>query len=312
MENKVYISPGPHIFSRESTPRMMRDVIIALIPAIIASVYFFKSRAALLIIISVVSCVGLEALLQLLLKRKVTILDGSAVLTGILFAMVMPPSLPLWTAALGSVVAIGLGKQLFGGLGVNIFNPALLGRAFLMAAFPTYLTRWSAPLTLDTVTSATPLGLVKFEQNLNIDYLALITGNTSGSLGETSALALIIGGIYLLIRKTIDWRIPLGYGSVVILISFITNLVAPTTYAGPLFHILAGGFLIGAIFMATDPVTSPVTKKGRLIFGMGCGLITMLIRLWGGLPEGVMYSILLMNALTPLLNRATRPRRFGL
>ena len=312
MQENYYITPGPHIFSKESTPGMMRDVIIALIPAIFASVYFFRAKAAILIVVSVVSCVLFEAIFQLLMKKKVTVTDGSAVVTGILFALIMPPSLPIWTCILGSLISIGLAKQLFGGLGVNIFNPALLGRAFLMAAFPTYLTRWNMPITLDAVTSATPLGVVKFAGNSNIDYKNLFFGGVSGSLGETSALALLIGGAYLLIRKTIDWRIPISYAVTVIVISFITNVIAPETYAGPLFHILAGGFLIGAVFMATDPVTSPVTKKGRWIFGIGCGSITMIVRLWGGLPEGVMYSILFMNAITPLLNRMTRPRRYGI
>ncbi|NQU95354.1 MAG: RnfABCDGE type electron transport complex subunit D [Candidatus Omnitrophica bacterium] len=311
MEENFYISPGPHIFTKSKTPKMMKDVIIALIPAIFAAAYFFKLKAIILILVCTVSCVVFEALIQALLKRKVTILDLSAVVTGILLAMIMPPSLPIWTTVLGSLIAIGLTKQLFGGLGSNIFNPALLGRAFLMAAFPTYLTRWNAPFTLEAVTGATPLGMVKFGHNMNINFGGLFTGNVSGSLGETSALALLIGGAYLLIKKTIDWRVPLAYIGTVMVISFVTNLVAPGTYAGALFHVLAGGLLIGAIFMATDPVTSPVTKAGRWVFGIGCGLITMVIRLWGGLPEGVMYSILLMNAITPLLNRLTRPRRYG-
>jgi len=305
------MTPGPHIYSKESTPRMMRDVIIALIPAIFASLYYFKGRAAILFIVSIASCVVFEAAIQALAKRKVTIFDLSAVVTGILFAMNMPPSLPLWACILGCFIAIGLAKQLFGGLGNNIFNPVLLGRAFLAAAFPTFMTRWNAPFTLEAVTQATPLGMVKFSHNLQIDYGSLFMGGVSGSVGETSALALIIGGIYLLIRKAIDWRIPLSYIGTVFIIGFITNLAAPGTYADGLFHVLAGGLLIGAVFMATDPVTSPVTKMGRWIFGTGCGLITMVIRLWGGLPEGVMYSILLMNALTPLLNRTTRPRRYG-
>ena len=290
---------------------MMKDVVIALLPAIFASIYFFKIKAVLLILVSLVSCVAFEAAIQIFAKRKITVFDWSAALTGILFAMIMPPSLPLWTCVLGCFVAIGLGKQLFGGLGSNIFNPALLGRAFLAAAFPMFMTRWTGPITLDAVTGATPLGLVKFSHNLNINYRDLFIGNVSGSLGETSALALIIGGIYLLIKKTIDWRIPLAYISTVFVMSFITNLVMPDVYAGALFHVLAGGLLLGAIYMATDPVTSPVTKRGRWIFGAGCGLVTMIIRLWGGLPEGVMYSILLMNALTPILNRMTRQRRYG-
>ena len=311
-EKSLYnISPGPHIFAKMSTPRMMIDVIVALIPAMIASVYFFRMKAVMLFSVSILACVFFETIIQILMKRKVTILDYSAVVTGILFAMNMPPSLPAWACVIGCLAAIGLAKQLFGGLGMNIFNPVLLGRAFLAAAFPALMTRWSNPITLDAATGATPLGMVKFGHDLNINYAGLFTGNVSGSLGETSALALIIGGAYLLIRKTIDWRVPLAYIGTVCAVGFITNLIAPETYTGPLFHVLAGGLLIGAIFMATDPVTSPVTKTGRWIFGAGCGLITMVIRLWGGLPEGVMYSILLMNAVTPLLNRTTRQRRYG-
>ena len=311
MPEKLYISPGPHIFKKQSTPGMMKDVMIALAPAILAALYFFRGKALALFLVSISSCVFFEAMFRLLMKRKAAVLDFSAVVTGILFAMVVPPSLPIWAAALGCFVAIGLTKQLFGGLGVNIFNPALLGRAFLMAAFPSFMTRWSAPFTLDAITQATPLGLVKFGHNLNVDYPDLFTGNVAGSLGETSALALIIGGIYLLVKKTADWRVPAAYIGTVCVISFITNLIAPETYAGSLFHVAAGGLLLGAVFMATDPVTSPVTKAGRWIFGIGCGVITMVIRLWGGLPEGVMYSILLMNALTPLINRSTRSRRYG-
>ncbi|UCD55053.1 MAG: RnfABCDGE type electron transport complex subunit D [Candidatus Omnitrophota bacterium] len=310
-EENLYISPGPHIFSKESTPGLMKDVIIALVPAIFASIYFFKVKAFILLLVSIVSCVVFEAAIQFLMKRKIAISDCSAIVTGILFAMVMPPSLPIWVCILGCFVAIGLAKQLFGGLGFNIFNPALLARAFLAAAFPTFMTRWNHPLSLDAVTGATPLGLVKFSHNLDINYRDLFIGNVSGSLGETSALALVIGGLYLLIKKAIDWRIPLGYIGTVFIISFLTNLISPDIYAGGLFHILAGGLLIGAIFMATDPVTSPVTKTGRWVFGIGCGAVTMVIRLWSGLPEGVMYAILLMNALMPLLNRMTRPRRYG-
>ncbi len=310
-QENLYISSSPHAFSSRSTSGMMRDVIIALMPAVFASVYFFKIKAVMLISVSIIACAVFESAYRALMKKKVTLSDGSAVLTGILFALISPPTLPLWTAAIGCFVAVVLGKQLFGGLGLNIFNPALLGRAFLMAAFPAYMTRWTNPITLDAVTTATPLGMVKFGHNFNIDYYNLFMGKVSGSLGEASAVLLILGGIYLLIRKTIDWRIPISYIGTVLVISFITNTAAPDTYAGPLFQVLAGGLMLGAFFMATDPVTTPVTKKGRFVFGAGCGLVTMIIRLWGGLPEGVMYSILFMNALTPLINRITRPRRYG-
>ena len=310
-EENFYISPGPHIFSKESTPKMMKDAIIALVPAIFASIYFFKAKAFILLLVSIISCVAFEAAIQFLMKRKITISDRSAIVTGILFAMVMPPSLPIWACILGCFVAVGLAKQLFGGLGANIFNPALLGRAFLVAAFPAFMTRWNHPISLDAVTGATPLGLVKFGHSLDINYWDLFVGNVSGSLGETSALALVIGGLYLLIKKTIDWRIPSAYIGTVFVISFVANLISPNVRVGGLFHILDGGLLIGAIFMAADPVTSPITKTGRWVFGIGCGAITMVIRLWGGLPEGVMYAILLMNALTPILNRMTRPRRYG-
>ncbi|MGB2705775.1 MAG: RnfABCDGE type electron transport complex subunit D [Candidatus Omnitrophota bacterium] len=311
MEENLCISPGPHVFDRGSMPKAMRDVIIALIPAIFASIYFFRIRAVILFVVSVVSCVVFEAVIQVLMKRKVTIYDCSAIVTGILFAMNMPPSLPVWTCVLGCFVAIGLAKQLFGGLGNNIFNPVFLGRAFLAAAFPTFMTTWNNPVTLDAVTGATPLGMVKFGHDLSVNYGDLFIGNVSGSVGETSAIALIIGGIYLLIRKTIDWRVPLSYIATVFIIGSVVHTAAPGTYADGLFYVLAGGLLIGAIFMATDPVTGPVTKTGRWIFGAGCGVVTMIIRLWGGLPEGVMYAVLLMNAVTPLLNRLTRPRRYG-
>jgi electron transport complex protein RnfD len=308
---KYFITPGPHIFCRQSTQGTMRDVICGLAPAVMAGIYFFRTRALLVLAVSVVSCVLFEAAFEFLLRKRITLRDRSAVVTGLLFAMVVPPSLPLWACVVGCFVAIGLAKQIFGGLGSNIFNPALLGRAFLMAAFPTYMTRWSEPFTLEAVTGATPLGLAKFGHDFSAGLQNLFIGTVPGSLGETSALALLAGGAYLLVRKTIDWRIPSGYIGTVLVISFIAHITAPGTCGGPLFQLLAGGLLIGAFFMATDPVTSPVTKKGRWVFGIGCGIITMLIRFWGGLPEGVMYAILLMNALTPLLNRATRPRRYG-
>ena len=289
---------------------MMRGVINALIPAVFASLYFFRWRAFWLILVSTAGCVTTEYLLQKLRGRQIKTGDLSAIVTGILLAMILPPSLPLWMVFLGSVFAIALGKEIFGGLGHNIFNPALLARAFLMAAFPVALTKWIQPITLDAVTTATPLALAKFEHSAT-SYLSLFSGNVGGSLGETSALALLLGLGYLLYRKVIDYRIPAAYIGTVIVFAGIMHIVSPGKVMPPLFYVLAGGLLIGAIFMATDPVATPVTARGRWIFGIGCGLITMTIRIWGGLPEGVMYSILFMNAFTPLINRISMPRRFG-
>lgn len=307
---ELTISVSPHIYSPVDTRFMMKGVIKALIPAIIASLYFFRMEGFGLYVTSIGACVLTEYALQKARKRKVCINDYSAVLTGILLAMVLPPSIPLWMAFLGGVIAIAMGKEIFGGLGHNAFNPALLSRAFLMAAFPVALTTWVAPITLDTITTATPLGLAKFEHTATA-YLPLFFGNTGGCLGETSALALILGIAYLLYKKIIDYRIPVAYMGTVVVFSGIMFILDPAKAMTPLFHLLAGGVILGAGFMATDPVTSPVTAKGRWIFGVGCGLVTMLIRGWGGLPEGVMYSILLMNACTPLINRFSRQRRFG-
>jgi len=307
---KLTINVSPHVLSPVDTRSMMKDVLIALIPAILAGLYFFRIAAAGVILSSVAGCLLTEYALQKTRGKKIKINDFSALLTGILLAMVLPPALPLWMAFLGGIFAISLGKEIFGGLGHNIFNPALLARAFLMAAFPVALTTWVKPITLDAVTTATPLGLEKFD-HVRTTPAALFFGKVGGSLGETSAVALILGGAYLLFKKVIDYRIPAGYIGTVIIFSMITHEAAPDKFAPAVFHLLAGGLLIGAIFMATDPVTSPVTAKGRWIFGAGCGLITMIIRTWGGLPEGVMYSILLMNAVTPLINKMARPKRFG-
>ncbi|KJJ84905.1 RnfABCDGE type electron transport complex subunit D [Candidatus Omnitrophus magneticus] len=308
--SKLNINISPHIYSPVDTACLMKDVVIALIPAIIASVYFFRLAAVFVISTSVVTCVMTEFILQKLKKRKIKINDYSAVITGILLAMVLPPAIPLWMVVIGGIFAIALGKEIFGGLGCNIFNPALLARAFLMAAFPIALTTWQMPFTLDTVTSATPLGLAKFSHVIT-SYKDLFIGNVSGSLGETSALAILIGGIYLLYKKVIDYRIPLAYTAVVLIFSGILYTISPERNTPPLFNILAGGFMIGAFFMATDLVTTPVTKIGRLVFGSGCGVITIIIRIWGGLPEGVMYSILVMNSVTPLINKVTKGHRYG-
>jgi len=247
--------------------------------------------------------------------EKLTIIDGSAIITGILLALTLPPSFRLSSAALGAIVAISLGKHIFGGLGYNIFNPALLGRAFLQASFPVAITTWSNPITakyatVDAISTATPLGAFKFEKVLT-DYSDLLFGNVGGSLGETSAIAILIGGIFLLILKNADWRIPISFLGSVVIVSGIFWLVNPVQYADPVFHLLSGGLMLGTFFMATDMVTSPITTKGSWIFGAGAGFLLIIIRLFGGLPEGVMYSILLMNGLTPLINRYTHPRIFG-
>ena len=310
MKEEFIVTTSPHIKEGTDVGSMMRGVIYALIPAVAASIYFYKGMAIKLIIACVLTALITEAVFQKVRRRKVTILDGSALLTGLLLALVLPPTLPLGIAVLGAVMAIALGKQIFGGLGYNIFNPALVGRAFLMAAFPVLLTTWTNPLSLDAVTGATPLGLMKF-QGATTPLLKLFLGQVSGSLGESSAVALLLGGAYLLWKKYIDWRIPLAYFVAVFIFGGITHLANAAKFPSPLFHLLAGGLILGALFMATDPVTSPLTKKGRWIFGLGCGTLLVIIRLWGGLPEGVMYSILLMNMTVPLINRYTRPKPFG-
>jgi electron transport complex protein RnfD len=242
-------------------------------------------------------------------RKPSSISDYSAALTGLLLGLSLPPSTKWYAATVGSIFAILVGKQIFGGVGQNIFNPALLGRAFLMAAYPSMLTTWVNPFTLDAVTQATPLALRKFD-HIIAPLGDLFLGRVSGSLGETSALCLILGGIYLLIRGIADWRLPVSIIVTATLVSSLFYSLDPL-WGSPLFHLLSGGFMLGVFFMATDPVTTPVTKKGRYIFGIGCGILLMVIRYFSGLPEGVMYSILFMNALVPLINRYTQPLPFG-
>jgi len=288
----------------------MRGVVIALLPAIGAGIYYFRMDAVYLLLTTVVASLASEALMQKILGKDIDISDNSALVTGVLVALVLPPGIPLYAAALGSVFAIVVGKQLFGGLGKNIFNPALIGRAFLVAAYPVLMTTWTDPVGFDAVTSATPLAAAKFSGEMT-PLWRLFIGNISGSLGETSALALIVGGLYLLVKGYMDWRIPAGAIASLLALSALIWGLNPEVFSPPLFHLLAGGFLIGAIFMATDPTTSPVTKSGRWIFGIGVGVITLVIRTWGGYPEGVMFSILLMNAFRPLIDRFTVPAPFG-
>ncbi len=300
-EPKLLMSPAPHVSSGESISRIMYAVLLALVPAALASIYYFRFRAVLLIVTCSVAALATEYVFQKLRNKPISLWDGSALITGVLVAFNVPASLPLWMAFVGTVVAISIGKQVFGGLGHNPFNPALVGRAFLLAAFPVAMTTWTAPF--DGTTTATPLALMKME-GTTTSLWQLFIGQTGGSLGETSALAILIGGLYLLYKGYIDWRVPVGYLGTVFVLSVVFG-------QDPLFHLLAGGLMLGAFFMATDMVTSPITAKGRLIFGICAGVILMIIRLWGGYPEGVSYSILLMNGFTPLIDRYVRPRMFG-
>lgn len=304
------LSSSPHFKTKADITYLMRQVIYALIPAVIASVIFFNYRAIILIANCVISAVISEWLVLKIRKKPITINDGSALLTGLLLALILPPITAWYAASLGSVFAIVVVKHLFGGLGYNIFNPALMARAFLMAAYPKMLTTFIKPLSLDAVTAATPLVLRKFNGVITPNQ-DLFLGNIAGSLGETSAICLIIGGIYLLIKKIADWRIPVSLIATVIIVSAIGYKLNPNN-CSVLFNLLSGGFLLGAFFMATDPVTTPVTKLGRYVFGIGCGIVIMIIRYFSGLPEGVMYSILFMNTLTPIINLYTKPKRFGL
>ena len=310
-KKKLFIvSSSPHMASVENVPKIMWSVIVALMPTVVFAVYYFGFHALLTMGVSILAAVLTEAVINKMRKRELTIGDGSAVVTGLLLALVIPPSFPLSSVVLGSIFAIGIGKQIFGGLGYNIFNPALLGRAFLQASFPIKMTTWTAPRTIDAITAATPLGSFKFEKTLT-PYFDLLIGNVGGCIGETCAIAILAGGIFLLIKKHADWRIPVSYLGTVFIFGGIFWLVNRFQYPDPIFHLLSGGLMLGAFFMATDMVTSPVTPKGAWIFGMGAGIILVIIRLYGGLPEGVMYSILLMNGFSPLINRYTRPKYFG-
>ncbi len=303
------ITHSPHLKDKINTSYIMYQVVIALLPATIAAIYFFRQRAIIIITTCVFSAIITEEVVSRLRKIPSTIRDGSALVTGLLLALTLPPATKWYAAVLGSVVAISIGKHVFGGLGSNIFNPALLGRAFLMAAYPKMLTTFTKPFPSDAISSATPLILKKFSQTIT-PTIDLFLGRVAGSLGETSALCLVIGGIYLLVRKIANWRIPLTLLLTTIIVSAGFYFFNPS-WGSVAFHLFSGGLLLGAFFMATDPVTTPVTKKGRYLFGIGCGILIMIIRYFGGLPEGVMYSILFFNALTPLINRYTKPKRYG-
>ncbi len=325
--NILTISGSPHVHSESSVSKIMWGVVVALVPAMIVSFWYFGLGALILILTSVIFCVFIEYLIQsFLLKETPTYTDGSAVITGILLAFNVPSNLPLWELIIGCVVAIGIAKMSYGGLGKNPFNPALIGRVFLLISFPVDMTSWPLPIAnrfvlTDAITGPTTLGVLK--EGLNNgetisqltdklpDYTQMFMGNIGGSLGEVSAIALLLGATYMLYKKIITWHIPLSYLLTVFLFTGILYLINPEHYISPVFHLLAGGLILGAFFMATDMVTSPMTYKGMLIFGTGCGLLTVLIRIFGAYPEGVSFAILIMNAFVPLINSSMKPKRFG-
>jgi len=329
MSNRLIVSSPPYLKTGETAHCLMFDVFVASIPIVAASAFFFGPRALWIIFLSVSSAVLTEALIQILFKAPgfrfrpflynfltnddITVLDGSALVTGLLLAFTLPPGSPFWMPVVGSFVAVAIGKQVFGGMGYNIFNPALVGRAFILAAWPGKATSFTGTISwgawahslginptswvIDGISTATPLTLLKL-QGQATPPLDLIIGSVPGSLGETSAIAILFGAAYLLYKGTISWHIPVSFVGTVFLLSFVLG-------GNPVFHIFAGGLLLGAFFMATDVVTSPVTKWGRFVFGAGAGVVTLLVRIYGAYPEGVCYSILLMNALTPLIDRYT-------
>lgn len=319
-----FISVSPHIKGKYSTSGIMWAVNLSLAPAAVLGAYYFGLAGILTLFYCITASVLSEYLYQILLKQKVTISDGSAFLTGLLLAMNLPPTVPFYIPFVGAVVAIVLTKQLFGGLGFNLFNPALMARVFLMVSFPKILTTWVQPvqsfLSSDAVTSATPLGILKldgyaklietFGDKSNM-YMSLLLGNRGGCIGETAIIALIIGGLFLLFTRIISWHIPVAYLGTAALMAWIFGGKGAFFAGDPLLHILSGGIMLGAFFMATDYVTSPMSKMGKLVFGLGCGFLTMLIRLKGGYPEGVMFSILIMNCFAPLIDKAFQPKVFG-
>ncbi len=309
------VSISPHIKAGVSTKKIIWSVVIALLPAGAAGVFIFGLKALLIIIVSILSAAIFEAVCQFTRRTKITVMDGSACITGMLLAYNLPPDIPIWIPVAGSFFAIVIGKQLFGGLGHNIFNPALVGRAFLMVSWPLHMTRWRNPRWFpDAVSSASPLGLFKkgeLELLNRFSHWDLLIGNRPGCIGEVCVVALLAGAIFLLMKKYITWHTPLSYIVTVGLFSWAFN-GKQDLYAGDaLFFILAGGLILGAFFMATDYVTTPVSAKGKIIFGIGCGILTFVIRRFSGYPEGVSYSILIMNAATPLIDRFAKPKWFG-
>ena len=323
----LLLTTSPFLKAREDTAWIMWQVNLSLLPVVAASVYFFGLRALLVIAVATAGAL-LPEWIATRAKNTNTLKDGSAVITGVLLALTLPPGLPLWMAFAGGVVAVALGKLLFGGIGYSVFNPALVGRAFLQAAFPVAMTTWmvqqggffdlsgatlASPFLqseVDAVSTATPLAQMKFDAQPTAPS-DLLLGTTSGSLGETSALLILLGGAYLAARRVLNWRIPVSIFASVFVFGSVLHWIDPAAYPPGWFHLLAGGLMLGAVYMATDPVTSPITQRGCWLFGAGIGLLVVVIRTFGGLPEGVMYAILLMNAAVPLINRVTQPRIFG-
>ena len=324
--DRLLVSPSPHIHSKTSTKSLMRDVVIALLRAVIVSIVFYGWKELLVISVSVLSCVLLESLItRYMLRKPDTICDWSAAVTGVLLALNLPPTTPWWVVLIGAAVAIGVAKMTFGGLGQNVFNPALVGRVFLLISFPTYMTHWEIPqglFGLDAVTGATPLGVIKeglmqggdvagiMAEN-GYSYSQMLLANIGGSAGEASAIALLVGFVYLLVRKVIKPWITLSVLGTVAVVSLIFSLIDPAQYTGPLFNLLSGGMILGACFMATDYVTSPMSTKGGIVFGVGIGFITLMIRYFGAYPEGMSFAILIMNSTVPLLNRWFHQKKYG-
>ena len=324
MENKLYVSPSPHIHGGDSISKNMYGVLIALVPAFLVSLYFFGLGALIVTATSVAACLFFEwAIGKFLMKKETTtITDGSAIITGVLLAFNLPSNLPIWIIILGALFAIGVGKMSFGGLGCNPFNPALAGRVFLLLSFPVQMTSWPVVGQLtaytDATTGATPLALMKqaiYGDTAALsqipDALTLLIGQNGGCLGEVSALALLIGLVYMLWKKIITWHIPVFILATVFVFAGIMHLADPEKYVSPVLQLLSGGLMLGAVFMATDYVTSPMSKKGMLIYGVCIGLLTVVIRLFGAYPEGMSFAILIMNAFTPLINTYVKPKRFG-
>ncbi len=327
MNQTFVISPSPHVHGGDSVKKNMYGVILALVPALLASLWFFGLGAIIVSLTAVAACVLFEWIIQkYLLKTTPSISDGSAAVTGLLLAFNLPTNIPLGIIIIGAAVAIGIGKMSFGGLGNNPFNPALVGRVFLLISFPVQMTTWPVPLVsrfqyLDATTGATPLSIIKEGlsngqplsalMNEVPSYLDLFLGQMGGSAGEIAGIALILGGLFMIWRKIITWHIPISILLTVAAFSGLLHWINPEASATPLFHLLSGGLLLGAIFMATDYVSSPMSNKGMLLYGFGIGFITVLIRVYGSYPEGVSFAILIMNGFTPLIDRYIKPKRFG-